>query len=170
MSASYGARCGFPFIICARRHTPSSVLTALELRLGAPVAAERLAALAEIFFITRLRVVARVTGPGIPRTTGHLSTQVLTVNRTRPAPSMRVELLRDGKPIIDCIVAGDSEYRLIWEEPLRIGQHELRFYLGKCFANQFPPTPGAPACNVVAINFVVTEPEGHYHLPLLVPY
>ena len=43
------------------------------------------AALQEIFYITRLRIAARVTGEGMPRVTGRLSTHVLDTHAGRGA-------------------------------------------------------------------------------------
>ncbi len=76
-STAYEARFGFPFIVCVRRQTPQFVLRSLQQRLANTPEQERAAALAEIGHITRLRLVDRISGPGRPQTTGHLSTHVL---------------------------------------------------------------------------------------------
>ncbi len=164
-AAAYTAAFGIPFIICARRHTPSSVLRTLERRLASTEAAERDAALHEVHYITRLRLVARATGPGIPRTTGHLSTHVLDTARGCPAGGVRIELLRDGVLLRDGITNQDGHLAepLIAGEPLRIGPHELRFHVGPYFA-----TTDAPWQDLIPVRFFVTEPEGHYNMPLLV--
>lgn len=160
----------FPFIICARRHTPSSVLRMLGRRLGSTEEAERAAALQEVFYITRLRLVARVTGPGVPRTTGHLSTHVLDTGRGRPAEGVRIELFRDGALLREGVTNRDGRTPtpFIEGEPLRIGPHELRFHVGLYFAGWSPPVSDPPWYDVIPVPFFVTEPEGHYHTPLLV--
>jgi len=55
-NASYRERFGFPFIICARRHTKASILAAMAARLQNDPATERTAALTEIHHIAQLRI------------------------------------------------------------------------------------------------------------------
>lgn len=57
LNASYQARFGIPFIICVRRHTRDSILDRFEARLANSRPAEIAQALAEIGYITRLRLV-----------------------------------------------------------------------------------------------------------------
>jgi 2-oxo-4-hydroxy-4-carboxy-5-ureidoimidazoline decarboxylase len=66
LNAAYRARFGFPFIICVRRHTRDSILDQFEQRLRHDTDTELAAALEEIGHITRLRLAARVEGPGMP--------------------------------------------------------------------------------------------------------
>src|ERR1700721_1896763 len=56
-NAQYRERFGFPFIICARRHTHSSIFAEFERRLAGEPEAERRAALVEIARISALRLV-----------------------------------------------------------------------------------------------------------------
>jgi len=56
LNAAYREKFGFPFVICVRRHTKSSILAAFEQRLTHDAAAERAAALAEIAEIAKLRL------------------------------------------------------------------------------------------------------------------
>jgi 2-oxo-4-hydroxy-4-carboxy-5-ureidoimidazoline decarboxylase len=90
-SAAYEARFGFPFIVCVRRQTPPFVLRGLERRLANQPDQELAAALAEIGSIVRLRLrlVDRVTGPGVPKTTGHLSAYVLDTAHGKAAAGIR---------------------------------------------------------------------------------
>jgi len=53
---SYRAKFGFPFIICARRHSKESILQAIAGRLRHDAATERVAALEEIHHIAQLRL------------------------------------------------------------------------------------------------------------------
>jgi OHCU decarboxylase len=55
-NAAYRARFGFPFVICAREHTKSSILDALSRRRNNDRATEIATALAEIAKIARLRI------------------------------------------------------------------------------------------------------------------
>ncbi len=56
MNAAYREKFGFPFVICVRRHTKSSILAAFAQRLTHDAATERLTALAEIAEIAKLRL------------------------------------------------------------------------------------------------------------------
>lgn len=53
---AYRAKFGFPFIICARRHTKNAILQAMTTRLQHDPATERAAALQEIHHIAQLRM------------------------------------------------------------------------------------------------------------------
>ncbi|TMJ01340.1 MAG: 2-oxo-4-hydroxy-4-carboxy-5-ureidoimidazoline decarboxylase [Alphaproteobacteria bacterium] len=58
---AYAEKFGFPFIVCVRRHTSAdSILAAFERRVGNDPETEFAAALAEIGYITRLRLDDRV--------------------------------------------------------------------------------------------------------------
>ena len=167
-SSEYETRFGFPFIVCVRRLTPPFVLRGLERRLANTPDQERLAALAEIGHITRLRLVDRVTGPGVPRTAGHLSAHVLDTARGKAAEGVRIEVLREGVLIKEAVTNHDgrSDAPLLADGPLRIGRYELRFHIEEYYAN-WPNVTDPPWYDMIPIRFGVAEPEGHYHIPLL---
>jgi 2-oxo-4-hydroxy-4-carboxy-5-ureidoimidazoline decarboxylase len=56
LTAAYRARIGFPFIVCAREHTPDSIIAAAERRMELDPAEEEQTALTEIAKIARLRL------------------------------------------------------------------------------------------------------------------
>ena len=56
---------------------------------------------------------------------------------------------------------GRTDAPLIAGEPLRIGTYELVFHMGEYFG-------GAGFLDTVPVRFSIAEPEGHYHVPLLV--
>lgn len=171
MNAAYRDRFGIPFILCVRRHTRASILDQFARRLGHDAEAERAAALAEVFLITRLRLAALVDGPGQPVTTGALSTHVLDTAAGRPAQGVRIELLeRDGEAAIPLATGltdadGRTDGPLLSGAPLRIGGYELRFHVGAYFAARGAATR---FLDVVPVRFAITEAEAHYHVPLLV--
>lgn len=172
-AAEYRAKHGIPFIVCVRRRTPWAIRQALAARLPRAPEEERAAALEEVGHIVRLRLVDRVTGPGMPRTGGHLSTHVLDTARGCPAGGMCVELLCEGRVLKDEVLNGDgrTEGALIEGEPIRMGRYELRFHAGDYFAAWGGPAgtrPELPWYDVIPVRFAVSEPEGHYHIPLLV--
>ena len=174
LNTRYGARFGFPFIICVRRHTRDSILACFERRLENDVVAEQNAAIHEIGMISRLRLVAKCTGPGVPITTGRLSTHVLDTVRGCPAAGIAVSLHEIGASAVAELAAtrtnldGRTDKPLIGGEPLRIGQYELRFHVGAYFAAAGVEGGTPPFLDVVPVRFSIAEPEGHYHVPLLV--
>jgi 2-oxo-4-hydroxy-4-carboxy-5-ureidoimidazoline decarboxylase len=166
--AAYEARFGFPFIVCVRRHTPPFVLRSLQRRLANTAEQERAAALAEIGYITRLRLVDRVSGPGMPPTGGHLSFHVLDTAHGKAAEGVRLELFREGVLVAQAVTNDDgrSDAPLLPDGPLRTGRYELQFHVGEYFRN-WPNVSDPPWYDVIPIRFGIAEPEGHYHIPLL---
>jgi len=167
-SSEYEARFGFPFIVCVRRQTPAFVLRSLQQRIANAPAQERAAALAEIGYITRLRLMDRVSGPGMPRTTGHLSSHVLDTVRGKAAAGVRIKLFRESVLIkqAETNQDGRTEAPLLADEPLRVGRYELHFHVGDYFAG-LPGVTDPPWYDVIPVRFGIAEPEGHYHMPLL---
>jgi len=167
LNTAYREKFGFPFVICVRRHTRDSILRQFERRLAHDPDTERAAALTEIGLITRLRLVGLVGGPGVPVTTGRLSTHVLDTMKGRPAAGVKVTLHEVGgsaRSLLKETVTnadGRTDAPLIAGEPLRIGTYELTFHVGAYFS-------GAGFLDAVPVRFAIAEPEGHYHVPLLV--
>lgn len=166
LNAAYREKFGFPFIVCVRRHTRDSILTQFERRLVNDLETERTTALREIGLITRLRLVAKVEGPGKPECTGRLSTHVLDTKAGRPAAGVKVALYEVGASarglLLEAVTNADgrTDKPLIAGEPLRIGTYELNFHVGAYFREGF--------LDIVPVRFSIAEPEGHYHVPLLV--
>lgn len=172
LNEHYRARFGFPFIVCVRRHTLASIIATFERRSSGDPDGERKTALDEIGFITRLRLAGRVEGPGMPRTDGLLTTHVLDTAAGRPAKGMAVALFElsagGAVPLIETVTneGGRTDAPLVSGRPLRIGRYELRFDVGRYFAATQRESP--PFLGLVPIQFGVSEPETHYHVPLLV--
>jgi 2-oxo-4-hydroxy-4-carboxy-5-ureidoimidazoline decarboxylase len=173
LNAAYRAKFQFPFIICVRRQTRDALLAAFERRSALDPVTERATALAEIGHITRLRLVAKVEGPGMPKTAGRLSTHVLDTHAGRPAPGVRVDLAEIGASarghLLTTTTNGDgrTDAPLMAGQPLRIGTYELVFYMGDYFRAAGLALPEPPFVDVVPLRFSIAEPEGHYHVPLL---
>jgi 2-oxo-4-hydroxy-4-carboxy-5-ureidoimidazoline decarboxylase len=170
LNARYRARFGFPFIICARRHTKDSIFAEFERRLANDIAEERRAALAEIARITALRLAARVSGPGMPKVHGELTTHLLDVAQGRPAAGVPIELyVLSAQGPADLVATaisnedGRTSAPLIAGRPIPNGTYELRFSLGAYFSGQ----TGSAFLEVVPVRFTTAEPEGRYHIPLL---
>ena len=135
---------------------------------------ERAAALQEIGHITRLRLVEAVEGPGKPKTDGRLSTHVLDTVSGRPAAGVRIVLTERGASAEGVLkeavtnADGRTDEPLLAGAPLRIGTYEIAFHIGAYFAARGTATASPPFLDVVPIRFAIAEPEGHYHVPLLV--
>jgi 2-oxo-4-hydroxy-4-carboxy-5-ureidoimidazoline decarboxylase len=174
LNAAYGAKFGFPFIICVRRHTRDSILREFARRMANDPETERRAALDEIGLITRLRIVDRVDGPGKPKTDGRLSTHVLDNVAGKPAEGVKISLFEIGasaRALLAQAVTnadGRTDGPLLGGGPLRIGSYELQFCVADYFAARGTAQSDPPFLDVVPIRFSIAEPEGHYHVPLLV--
>jgi 5-hydroxyisourate hydrolase-like protein (transthyretin family) len=52
-------------------------------------------------------------------------------------------------------------------EPLRCGVYEIEFAIGDYFRAKGVPASSPAFLDIVPLRFGVSEPEGHYHVPLL---
>ncbi|HXQ53006.1 MAG TPA: 2-oxo-4-hydroxy-4-carboxy-5-ureidoimidazoline decarboxylase [Stellaceae bacterium] len=175
LNESYRAKFGFPFIICVRRHTKDSILASFERRLANAGAAELETALDEVDRIAALRLDALVKGEGPLAVSGCLSTHVLDTHGGRPATGISVtliELSRSGAPRVIARAVTNADGRtdapLIEGRPVPIGRYELSFAVGDYFSRAGVPASDPPFLDMVPIRFGVGEPEGRYHVPLLV--
>ena len=173
LNDAYKAKFGIPFIVCVRRHTRDSILAQFERRLINDAAAELATALQEIAYITRLRIAERVSGDGMPKVDGRISTHVLDTHLGRPAVGLAVELYElAGDRHIRIATAvtnadGRTDKPLIGGRPLPIGHYELRFAVGDHYRRRGIDSGNPPFLDIVPLRFSVAEPEGHYHVPLL---
>ncbi len=175
LNEAYRKKFGFPFIVCVRRHTRDSILRQFERRLTHDAATELDAALSEVFRITALRLDQRVSAPDRLKVHGRLSTHVLDTHGGQPAPGVSVELVElsdaEERRLIERAVTnrdGRTDRALIDGRPIPIGRYELRFAVGDYFARRGVPLADPAFLDVVPVRFSVAEPEGHYHVPLLV--
>jgi 2-oxo-4-hydroxy-4-carboxy-5-ureidoimidazoline decarboxylase len=174
LNDAYRKKFDMPFIVCVRRHGKESILREFERRLQRDAAAEQKTALDEIFRIAALRLVQHVTGPDQLKVHGHLSTHVLDTHGGHPAQGVAVELCEIGAAAVRTLLRavtnadGRTDEPLIGGAPIPIATYELRFAVSEYFANKNIPVPEPPFLGIVPIRFAVAEPEGHYHVPLLV--
>jgi 2-oxo-4-hydroxy-4-carboxy-5-ureidoimidazoline decarboxylase len=173
LNARYVARFGFPFIICVRRQTRDAILAQFARRTELSFEAELATALQEIGYITRLRLVAKVEGPGSPKTDGRVSTHVLDTLSGKPAPGVVIRLFEVGTSARSLIMQtvtnadGRTDAPMMAGGPLRAGTYELEFAIGDYFRGKGVPVAEPAFLDVVPLRFGVAEPEGHYHVPLL---
>ena len=175
LNNGYREKFGIPFIICARRHSKDSILQQFERRLQNSAAAETETALGEIFRIAALRLDQRLEAADRLDVHGRLSTHVLDTHSGRPAAGVAIELLElsvSGEPRVIARGMSNRDGRtdapLIGDRPLPIGRYELRFHVGDYFARLKARQDDPPFLDVVPVRFAIAEPEGHYHVPLLV--
>jgi hydroxyisourate hydrolase len=101
---------------------------------------------------------------------GRLTTHVLDTARGRPGAGIFIELWRlDGHDAVRLAAAvtnsdGRTDSPMLSGEAFAPGHYELRFHVGTYFAAQ---TQGGGLFDVVPIRFTLTDPDGHYHIPLL---
>jgi 2-oxo-4-hydroxy-4-carboxy-5-ureidoimidazoline decarboxylase len=174
LNEAYARKFGFPFVICVRRQTRDALLDAFESRLSNDPKQERATALKEIDLIARLRLAQFVKDGAIDGIYGRLSTHVLDTHGGRPAAGVRIELHEIGASasarLAETVTNADgrTDEPLISGTPLRVGRYELRFHIGDYFAGRAAALPQPAFLDVVPVRFAIAEPEGHYHVPLLV--
>jgi 5-hydroxyisourate hydrolase len=105
---------------------------------------------------------------------GRLSTHVLDTVNGRPAANVTIELQRnsggDTWQSIKRVVTnadGRTDAPLLIGDAFKPGQYRLRFHIGAYFAANGAAVTPAPFLDVVPIDFTISEPDGHYHVPLL---
>ncbi|MEJ2625784.1 MAG: 2-oxo-4-hydroxy-4-carboxy-5-ureidoimidazoline decarboxylase [Pseudolabrys sp.] len=174
LNAAYHTRFGFPFIICVRRHGKESIFRQFETRLRNDIATEFDTALTEVVRIAALRLDQHVSAPDTLPVHGRLSTHVLDTYRGKPAEGVAFELHMLSNNRADLVTAGATnadgrtDAPLIAGRPLPIGTYELRFAVGAYFKARGLVLSDPPFLDVVPLRFAIAEPEGHYHVPLVV--
>ena len=175
VNTAYRAKFGFPYIVCARRHTRDSILRDFERRLPNDTAAEVQNSINEIYRIAALRVAELVVSDDRLGVYGRLSTHVLDAHGGRPAEGVTVELVELSDLGASRIVTraitnadGRTDQPLIYRRPVPIGRYELTFSVGDYFAGRHVATSDPPFLDQIPLRFSVSEPEGHLHVPLLV--
>lgn len=106
---------------------------------------------------------------------GRLSTHVLDSHGGKPAAGIPVELvelaeLGEGRLIAHAVTNDDgrTDEALIGGRPLPMGRYELKFRMASYYSSRGVPLAEPPFLDVIPIQFAVSEPEAHYHVPLLV--
>ena len=175
VNSAYRTKFGFPYIVCARRHTKGSILRDFERRLPNDIAAEVQNSINEIYRIAALRVAELVVSDDRLGVHGRLSTHVLDAHSGRPAAGVAVELVELSDLGANRVVTrtitnadGRTDQPLIYDRPVPIGCYELTFSVGDYFAGRQVATSDPPFLDQIPLRFSVSEPESHLHVPLLV--
>ncbi len=105
---------------------------------------------------------------------GRLSTHVLDTVNGKPAAGVAIELFAiegtQRRSVIRTRTNGDgrTDAPLMIGDAFRAGTYELIFEVGAYFRSLGTVTADPPFLDVVPIRFTIAEPDGHYHVPLLV--
>jgi 5-hydroxyisourate hydrolase len=105
---------------------------------------------------------------------GRLSTHVLDTANGRPAAGVAIALFAlDGdrrRPLLTTTTNADgrTDAPLLAGDAFRPGAYELVFQVGAYFRAAGTATAAPPFLDAVPVRFTIAEPDGHYHVPLLV--
>ena len=106
---------------------------------------------------------------------GRLSTHVLDTANGKPAAGMRIELFRidanGARTSLKSVTTntdGRTDAALLADSAFVTGSYELVFDVAAYFRAKHTPTPEPPFLGQVPLRFAIAEPDGNYHVPLLV--
>ncbi len=105
---------------------------------------------------------------------GRLSTHVLDTANGKPARGVAIELFAvEGdrwRSVLRTATNADgrTDAPLITGDAFRTGTYELVFEVGSYFKGLGAAMADPPFLDMVPIRFSIAEPDGHYHVPLLV--
>ncbi len=97
-----------------------------------------------------------------------LSTHALDLTTGRPAAGLRVVLEQGGASLFEGATDDDGRCPALKTLTGAAGRYRLRFGVAAYFRARGHNLPDPPFLDEVTIDFGVAEPDGHYHVPLLV--
>jgi 2-oxo-4-hydroxy-4-carboxy-5-ureidoimidazoline decarboxylase len=169
-NTAYQAKFGFPFIIAVRHWGKSQVLAAFDGRLKNTREQEMRAALTEVDKIGFMRLLDQVQSAPI----GRLSTHVLDTARGRPAHGVPVTLFKieasgERREIKHARTNDDGrlDAPALSGAEMEAGRYELVFEAGEYFLANGLATTAPAFLDRVPLAFAISNPEAHYHVPLL---
>ena len=103
---------------------------------------------------------------------GRLTTHVLDTALGRPAKGLKIELwTMTGSPEFLSTHETNDDGRvdgpILEGEDFKAGTYELRFHAGDYLMSTGVELPSPMFIDMVPIRFGVADPDGHYHVPLL---
>lgn len=163
LNAAYKAKFGFPFILCARRHTKDSILDQFSRRLEHSCGEEEQTAFSEIRKIATLRLAQLVNGPDALPVYGELSVHVESAVDRKPIEGVSVELIElsrwgESRRLAAMITNrnGTTDRPLIHERPIPIGAYEIQFGSLQRESGKTGPSP----LDVIPVRLHLSKPEG----------
>lgn len=105
---------------------------------------------------------------------GRLSTHVLDLVRGKPAKDVAIDLhllepdgtwrlLKQARTNAD----GRTDQPLLAGAEFKSGTYMLTFHVADYFARHGTASSGPPFLDLVPLRFTISEPDDHYHVPLL---
>ena len=107
---------------------------------------------------------------------GCLTTHVLDTASGKPAAGLRIELFSAGgepRLLKAAVTNGDGRVNdaLLDGPDFKAGLYELRFHAGEYLRGSGIRLTDPAFLEVIPVRFGIAEPQGHYHVPLLLsPY
>ncbi len=101
---------------------------------------------------------------------GRLTTHVLDTARGKPAANLAIELFRISGDVREFLKSvrtnsdGRCDEPLLEGDGLRAGEYELNFHVREYFDH----SAQVPFLATVPVRFGISNPDEHYHVPLLV--
>jgi 5-hydroxyisourate hydrolase len=106
---------------------------------------------------------------------GRLSTHVLDTANGKPAAGMQIELYRldaaGVRKLLKTVTTnhdGRTDTPLLIDAAFEVGIYELVFHVSAYFRALGATMSEPPFLTAVPLRFSIAEPDGHYHVPLLV--
>jgi len=98
-----------------------------------------------------------------------ISTHVLDTSRGKPAQGLAIELHFCAKLVKTAVtnIDGRTDQPLVSADRLETGVYELTFHAGDYFRATGVTLTAPPFLNDVVVRFGVADPNGNYHVPLL---
>ena len=99
-----------------------------------------------------------------------LTTHVLDTMHGRPAAGVGLRLSRGGLALASVVTNSDGrvDQPLLNGDSLEAGQYRLEFDVGEYYREMGVALPDPAFLETVVIDFGVSDPGSHYHVPLLV--
>jgi 5-hydroxyisourate hydrolase len=100
-----------------------------------------------------------------------LTTHVLDLAHGRPAAGMALRLYRDGQQLRAAVTNADGRCDAPLLAELGVGKYRLEFEVAAYFRDQGVALAEPAFLDVVGLEFGISDPTLHHHVPLLVsPY
>jgi 5-hydroxyisourate hydrolase len=99
-----------------------------------------------------------------------LTTHVLDTMHGRPAAGMSLRLCRGAETLVETVtnLDGRADKPLLGPSALKAGNYRLEFDVGEYFRDMGAALGEPSFLETVVIDFHVSDPRSHYHVPLLV--
>jgi 5-hydroxyisourate hydrolase len=100
-----------------------------------------------------------------------LSTHILDTAQGRPAAGVAIRLLQGETVLFSGATDQDGRCPALRGLTLAAGRYRLEFSVADYLRKSGAALPDPPFLDLVPIDFGIAEPDGHYHVPLLLsPY